>query len=50
MKSPYTQVPIKAKKITTKIGINPAPIKVNMGPGQAPANPQPKPNKVPPKI
>ena len=44
------QVPTSAKNITTKIGKKPAPMRVNIGPGQAPANPHPNPNRIPPSI
>lgn len=36
-------------KITTKIGVNPAPNNVNIGPGQAPAKAHPNPKMRPPK-
>ena len=41
--TPYRNVPKIEKRMTTRIGTYPAPIKVNIGPGQAPANAQPKP-------
>ena len=44
------KVPKIEAAITTRIGMNPAPNNVNIGPGQAPANAHPNPKIIPPNI